>query len=447
MSMRSYCVFFVLVLLGAEAQNVVWTDTLVYSSRTGIRRMVPENADNVFAYGGFDQGYTGDGAYSRALLVAFNRNGVSRLLDSSTTRNGAGPIIDHNSLYISFWLDGMGTTPKIAGKVYPEGNYIVKYDFSGNIAWVKSQSFQGKPNHMVVDQAGMIYIQYITSTGGVMRKYDEDGNSVTCTIPNGLCLSFDQKNNAYLIGYSQLRKFDSSGNLVWSKYAEDDVELNVDDQGNSYVLTHDMIPSLIKYDTNGNVEWNRSMPNTGNGRLRVEGDNVYVVRTNGSQSAWGPNVVTKFDSRNGDNVWEASVPFPSYRPFWPNTLTSSRGTVYFSAYEPDNGFSRTILVAIEDLSFIPVTTSLPTIGEKPGAMEIMPNPSDGIIRIHYDDTFQPQSMRILDATGREVMFERSETITGGEARALDLTELSTGVYFLEATSSSGVKIVKRIILQ
>lgn len=86
-------------------------------------------------------------------------------------------------------------------------------------------------------------------------------------------------------------KYDSSGNLIWNRYflGENNIEflntVRVDDAGNVYVTgssyngSFGNDPTTIKYNSNGDLQWSIIHPNLGNGSIGMELDefgNAYV---------------------------------------------------------------------------------------------------------------------------------------------------------------------------
>jgi hypothetical protein len=309
------------------------------------------------------------------------------------------------------------------------------------LLWAKPQNFYALPNQMAVDRNGFIYVQYSNGGGGFFTKYDSSGKVLPCSFTPGLNPRFDQSNNLFMNNDFELRKFDYSGNLLWSKYAESGSLLEVDDSGNSYLLYNE----IKKYDPSGNLLWTTLLTNACNARLRVENDNLYIVYTTGPADNWGsPNVLEKLDPNNGKVIWSVDVPFSADLPVFPHLITSDRGMVYFSGYTPE--YLSAILVAVEDKSYNPVVTSLFKSQKKSGQLRVAPNPGTGRFRLSWDSEAPATSViEVYDGSGRIVSYvEINSEITEHE---LDLSFLEKGLYIVELKTPGATPQVSRLLIQ
>lgn len=215
----------------------------------------------------------------------------------STYFDNTPQLADYNGV---IGRDGEGNT-YVGGTSYIEndtsGNtdiVLFKTDANGNRVW--SRTFNGQGNYkdalrdMVVDAAGNIYIA---------------GYSYTTDASNPALNSYD-----YIV-----LKYNSNGDLVWSKYyggnpGYDDFarSLKVDATGNVYVGGYSWGVgtfanyATIKYDANGNQLWAKRFAG-GNGEIlnEVEIDpmgNVYVTGYSNHSAAGGSEdiVTIKYNS-------------------------------------------------------------------------------------------------------------------------------------------------------
>jgi outer membrane protein assembly factor BamB len=401
-------------------------------------------------FGKFSGGYAGDPTTARQFIATVKLDGTMTFLDStiSGVERAAGPLFTSSHIYISVWLNKLdGKTPKIGGTVYPEGTYLVKYDLNGHIVWAKIQSEQWLPYQMATDSQGDIFVVYSTGSGPILCKYDHDGIQLTHSFPPGINPMFDQGNHLYVTGYDQLRKFNQVGSLVWSTYAPSDAVIAVDETGNSYVFTDGFSSNLNKLDVHGNQVWSISLPFSGRVAPRIECGNLYLTGTYGSNSPGDGNLICKVNANDGKIIWEIKIPYTEYKPYWSNCLTSSNGRVYMTAYEPDPGVRSSILIAIEDLSYVPVTTSLSNQQKKAWQLKVVPNPSNGLVLVTYSGDAPLNSLRVIDAIGKEVHQHYPKSFSSDTNYLIDLSRLTPGVYFVEVISSSGEKTIRRFVLQ
>lgn len=203
-----------------------------------------------------------------------------------------------------------------------EGNFYVsfidclrKYDGSGNEIWRRDISNGGlryfptyKP--VAVDKDDYVYI------GGL-----------TCpTNFSGVC-------NTYL-----LTKYDTAGNLIWSKqgYADSVQDIAVDNSGNIYLTGDSGGFNTIKFDPAGNILWTRNVQIQNEyiwePYMKVDkNDNIYL--TGYTQSMTKPNmdvVLAKYDSM-GNLSWAKTYDLggneePS------DVATDSNGNVYVTGW-------------------------------------------------------------------------------------------------------------------
>ena len=177
---------------------------------------------------------------------------------------------------------------------------IFKTDANGNRVWARTfdgaGSYKDALRDMVVDSSGNVYIA---------------GYSYVTDASNPAFNSYD-----YL-----LLKYNSDGNLVWTKYyggnpGYDDFarSLKVDPSGNVYVAGYSWGVgtyanyATVKYDSNGNQLWAKRFAG-GNGEIlnEVEVDgtgNVYVTGYSNRSAAGGSeDIVTIKYNAAGDQLW------------------------------------------------------------------------------------------------------------------------------------------------
>ena len=87
------------------------------------------------------------------------------------------------------------------------------------------------------------------------------------------------------------------------------------------------------------------------------------------------------------------------------------------------------------------TTDL-SASELVNAIEIFPNPTDGILNIQVEVSLEQFDLRVMNPVGQTI---RTENIRGRSFTSMDLSSLPAGTYFIEL-SSNGARTFKRFVL-
>jgi hypothetical protein len=176
---------------------------------------------------------------------------------------------------------------------------LIKYDPDGDTMWTaryNGNGYENKPASLKLDDDGNIYMSGTIYSGPdekenfVVLKYDSSGNRKWLATYNGpgnyidqvayMCL--DDSANVFVAGTSAgttsdlaVVKYDSSGNRKWAGRFDynnsnnDAKQLCVDRGGNVYVIGNivkengDEDYETVKFDRDGNLEWNISYGSPG----------------------------------------------------------------------------------------------------------------------------------------------------------------------------------------
>lgn len=272
-----------------------------------------------------------------------------------------------------------------AGTHYAQGQntsdaLIVKYDTNGNLVWQYCVGSSGNEefNAIVSDgtylyAAGRQDAQSEGSWDAFIVKCDASGNLIwqrslggsstdifyaltlngTFIYAAGVQASQGQGNYDALIA-----KYDTDGNLIWQRglgtsvdeyfYSIATDETYVYAAGYRYTYgqgSNDAI--LVKYDTNGNLIWQRSLKGSSDVRidtLASDGASLYIaggyyILGAGNYSAF----LVKYDT-NGNLIWQRSLNRTSYTYFY--ALTTDGARLYAAGYlSSSNGYSASALLA------------------------------------------------------------------------------------------------------
>jgi len=153
----------------------------------------------------------------------------------------------------------------------------------------------------------------------------------------GMAISIDNSDSIYVVGKTDsfgerygdivLLKYDKVGNLEWqrfwgSKYQDIGIDLAIDNSSNLYVVGGTTNPEnnyygqiiLIKYDSNGNLLWSRNLTtNTHDLGVNIvldSGLNIYIIGLTDSFQygalILGTPIILKFDN-NGELLWNITL--------------------------------------------------------------------------------------------------------------------------------------------
>ena len=304
---------------------------------------------------------TSSGAGGPDLFVAkYNSSGViqwQRTLGSNLTNESYGIAVDSSeNVYV-------------AGVHQFNSGYdllIAKYNSSGDVQWQRTLGtsagfeYSGK---IALDPSGNLYIggytqlsPYTADVDFIVVKYDSSGNlqwqrtigASSADYPGGIAV--DGSGNVYVNGYLgtyniAIAKYNTSGTLQWQRTlggSGTDIAngIAVDSSGNSYIIGrtssggaggNDFL--IAKYDTSGNLEWQRTLGGTdyetGRGVAVDSSGNVYVTGSTQYGPAGSNDVLIAKYNSSGVIQWQRTLGASGVDNAFGIT-TDNSGNIYFT---------------------------------------------------------------------------------------------------------------------
>ena len=303
---------------------------------------------------------TSSGAGGPDLFVAkYNSSGViqwQRTLGSNLTNESYGIAVDGSeNVYV-------------AGVHQFNSGYdilIAKYNSSGDVQWQRTLGTSAFEYHgkVALDSSGNVYISgYIQPSAGsvdvdfAVAKYNSSGTLLwqrtigasSADYPGGI--GVDGSGNVYVNGYLgtwniAIVKYNTDGIIQWKRTlsgSDDDISqgIAVDSSGNSYIAAYTKTSGageqdflIAKYDTSGNLEWQRTLGGTAQDIARTiavdNSGNVYVT----GHTQYGPAgsndvLIAKYNS-SGVIQWQNTLGGSGVDQAFGIT-TDNSGNIYFT---------------------------------------------------------------------------------------------------------------------
>lgn len=284
-----------------------------------------------------------DGTYTSVLLKRQDSSGNitwSKEVTSATCRDFYDYYDCESVEPISIFADAQGNVSVLTSYTYEFDDYyddysgyayagytIRKYDASGNyLSVVEFSNDSSSPNPLsfTVDGTGSVYVarRDWNTSANIVAKHSTSGGLVwqrTSTVGTPYGITVSSSGSVYVVGTTGVARYTSSGNLTWSKAANNSKGV-LANSGNivvsgSYIYTRSG-KDIRKYDGNGKQLWLKTQSglNTivvqdvdgdGSGNLYLSGK--YLPSSTSKMSAF----VRKL-SASGSILWTKTYGTPAY---------------------------------------------------------------------------------------------------------------------------------------
>jgi len=409
---------------------------------TIINGMALANSGNLYVAGTFGNVYSGNLTGSHGYFIE-KRSSVGTVIWIDSVQvlgmgvEGKALAVDNNeNLYLALYCGGHDTI-RIGATKYPsnENMYLVKYDSSGQIQWVKYLGNGSEPHAMTIDQQNNIYVTGQCAGDWFITKFDQEGNTIVNFPYGGICISIDNTNNIYIPG----KKIDPAGNIVWT--SQPVARMAADSAGNTYITDQGVngVSNLTKVNQSGQIAWSYTVPYQGGYEVYCHNNEVYVAGEYGSSNSTDGMCVYKYDG-NGNQLWSWQLPNPTnlnypffYTPH--GNIKTVNGIVYLSGFKQMQ-CAEAFLMKISE----PGIVTFMNKNEAEDAISISPNPSASIfyLTIRRNDE-SPIFLNVVNALGKTVYTKQVQDFGETVHESIDLAGLPKGIYILEL---NGEKIKK-----
>ncbi len=291
------------------AGAIVWQRTFGLSTNEVGISIEVNSANDVYIYGA-ETNLGSTFIESRMVLAKFNSSGTIQWQRRAGT--GAQDFAGKMALSPTEDVYFSGSTTSFGTGSFDA--YVAKFNSSGTVQWQRAigSTSAERANGIAVDSAGDVYLVGLnqqTYSGGLLVKLNFAGTNQwqrkignfgqpTTTL---LAAVADSSNNVYAVGNTFitptqgffLAKYNSSGTQQWQRFLsgggnESCENISIDSAGNIYLFgrttssgagSNDFM--LAKYDTNGTIQWQRTLGGTGNdqafgGAIDADG-NLYAI--------------------------------------------------------------------------------------------------------------------------------------------------------------------------
>jgi len=403
--------------------NFIWAKSIGGPDFDGITSLTTDSSGNVYATGGFNGTADFDPGEDTYDLISWgaadifalklnpngdfiwakNMGGLSQDFGQSVT------VDEESSVYITGNFQSPAADFDPGNENYPlnsQGNndiFMMKLDTSGNFVWAKN----------IGGDMSDFGAEIIVNAGNVYATGFFDGT-----------LDFDPGEGVYELTSegdinSFVIKMDTAGDFIWAK---------------NFRGTNDNYSQSIAVDSEGNVFTSGWFYET----IDFDpGDGVYELTSAGEEDVF----ISKLTA-SGDFAWAISIGGESTDAVYGIYLDET-GNLYTTGYfygtvdfDQDEGVYEVTSSGDADIFIMKLQGSVLSVNENTFSdIVIYPNPTTGIINLQTKEKIS--SVSVYNSAGQKVSFKSLNK----ENTSIDLSNLSSGVYFVEITL--GNKTVKR----
>lgn len=268
---------------------------------------------------------------------------------------------------------GQGIKFDSSGNIYVASTFssagdvgVVKYNSSGVVQWQRRLASAGYDTglDLALDSSLNVYVCGQSAGTMLLAKYNSSGaiqwqRTLGTTSGQASAVALDSSGNPHIVGYSYfsaqetyylvLAKYDTSGNIQWQRRLGTEFNtgsgIAIDSSGNIFVTAESNGRIFVaKYNSSGTIQWQIKSTVSAEGRnITVDSSgNIYVL---GKQNNPGVAIVIKMDT-NGSILWQRSITPSQNNAVLDGIAIDSLFNVYVSGETPGlSGSGRDMLLA------------------------------------------------------------------------------------------------------
>lgn len=350
-----------------------------------------------------------------------------------------------------------------------EDYLTLKYDSTGNLLWNAVLTNGDVPNAMALDSSGNVYVtgesssfftDYLTvkyNNSGVLQWVRTHGSERDA---EGTSIASDITGNVYVTGfitffdgssdYSTL-KYDSSGNLLWSKdferfYAKSPYKILIDSSSNCFIVGSS---AILKYDSSGRILWSdtSSFFESIYSTLDRKG-NLYVCRTTFITKVSNYFTTMKYGV-NGNILWNRNYGGGENHIYGPAGISlDQNNNVFTTGFEFLNGTPNSdTLITIKYSQITGIGNYNNHISEY-NLYQNYPNPFNPISIIKYQIAKSSfVDLKIYDVLGKEIATLVNKKQNAGVYEVeFNGEKLPSGIYFYSLYIDNNLINTRKMLL-